>query len=359
MAGNKFKRIRNKQEPVFLAPAFLKDTTGIRIVTESGIFQGGGGEYTKTYALQGLSRDKKKNIYEELRQRDTGYSVTRVVGEEYLIIRYESGELMDAIGWFSDLEEQLRIKGIGMHQRLGLLVKFMAELGAVDGAVMDNINIMETSGWKKAIQSEILKIPDAGLKIGKSIFSVLAVRRIPADLVGKVAFFSYDYMKAYRVSVMPITDTQAADTVLDNYLGMDGILTKIKKKNGILYDCIDRLGESDTRNYTKTVFYFLLEAPDGDMMRVRIKEAVQSARECGIILEEYPLIYTSGLLEIRNVLFSFLLGEGNGCDRYQNMIPSKGMAELLSGEQEEEFHEKYDVEEMRQLFYGTVKDGEE
>lgn len=340
---DRFRRMKNKQEPVFAAPAFLKGI-GVETVTETGIFQRKN-EYSKIYrdALQG-------EMFLQLRQKEADVIwMKRKADEVYFMIVHHDNSLAEAMQWFAALEEDLHIRSLSMEERLELLMQSVAD---ITGAERMEGSVMEIARWwRKAWKTDSLKRENKGIWMGGRFVNILAMRRAPSDVKNMQSLIKKEAVASVCMELDCISDQQVSEVFLNNrYLGVNGLLPVIKKDNALLYECVKEPDRGDTRSFIQATMYFLMITEDEETMADGLADVEQSAGDGK--LERMPIEQMS-FYEIWDIL-SLFTTIGTHRNQYTNILASQVINTTLeqwSGAAIEK-GTSYDVEEMRSLFYG-------
>lgn len=102
---DRFQRIKNRKEPLYRMPAFLKHTIGCVEISESGIILGTDG-FSKVYAL----KTDMKIFCPKLRKQEITYDVFYEAEKRYLLIHYAGRNLEEAYLWFARLSTPVEWK---------------------------------------------------------------------------------------------------------------------------------------------------------------------------------------------------------------------------------------------------------
>ena len=140
---DRFQRIKNRKEPLYRMPAFLKHTIGCVEISESGIILGEDG-FSKVYAL----KTDMKIFCPKLRKQEITYDVFYEAEKRYLLIHYAGRNLEEAYLWFETLEQDLGLTAWDARMRLEYYCKFLEQFltektGTEDCMLQPNL-------WKKA-----------------------------------------------------------------------------------------------------------------------------------------------------------------------------------------------------------------
>lgn len=342
-------------ETVYMTPSFFKRDTEIKYVTESGIFAQGNGGCTKTYIIpDSMTAEERDGICRSLRQSDADYGFLVQKGKEktsYLLIRHKDSEMTEAMQWFSEMEKQLRLKALALEQRMDAMVRFLAD-AAQEEYIADGY-AADVSGWRKVFSQDKMKIERGSITAGGNIFSVMAVRRFPdTGFSGKtIHFMDKDYVEAFCMEAGCMDDGHAVQALSERYLGVEGVLPRIRRNNPQLYDCLRDNGEKNTRSFIRCTMYFLIKAPDAQTMDAQVGELIRCGKDAGMRLEQVPFDAAYGRREAWGAL-SMFAGSGRQWKRYSCILPSEAMGELFPEAAESAEWEDYDVEQLRELFCG-------
>lgn len=362
-------RVRNKQEPVYRSPAFLKRSIGVISVSESGIFCRGQ-DYSRLYVVE--RQGEFEELIAELRQMDAEYEIFTVKEEEKrrLILHTVQKDMTDARIWFDEAEQRLLQKGIALEERLGYYGRFLNGFLGTNSRV--DSYLLETAEWKsdawlaglKAVnRASVSGMPAAAweLETSAGAYAVLAVRSFPmklkSDTLGKLQ--TTDGVEEICISVIPVSDWMVADAIREEYLGLDGILPRLKRSSPLIYEILSREEEKknhaknsgNTQSFVRAGVYFLLTGANKEELKERMQRFLADAEGEGIWAERIPLAELHTSSELRQTLAMFGM-MGTRQERYQSFFPSSDLIKLIPGYQMKEDKEQtYDVEEMRMLFF--------
>ena len=154
------------------------------------------------------------------------------------------------------------------------------------------------------------------------------------------------------VSVVPVSDQAVADFVRSEYMGLDSIMPRLKRKNPVLYGILaqEKDAVSNEQNYVWGGMYFLLKATDKDEMQEKTRQMVEMGKQVGAIIDILPLARLSTPVEWKKTFAMFGL-MGNAQRRFHNLLPSDSVAEITEHSFEKKENASYDIEEMRKLFF--------
>lgn len=341
---DRFRRTRNKEEAVYRAPAFLKHTVGLTEISESGIFACEN-SFNKVYKMEtGGQKGKLGEIMEELQRMDVRYGISADPGEKdvYLVLHIEKKDMEEAAEWFSQMKDLLG-SGLNAEERFGEYTGFLENFFGVPGRA--GSYILETDQWKEAAQME---------EIHKKIFSVIAVRSFPEDTAG-ISFLKLGKLAGVRGiygNVMPVSDRTVINAIHAEYLGLEGILPRLKRNAPLMYELLSREEGSteDKRYFARAGVYFLLEASGQEELDRQTEDFRKETKKMGLLTEPVPLGQLGMGKEARSTLAMF--GKmGTVQERYQCFIPVSRMKEWTGEKNVEDPEQKYDIEELRMLFF--------
>lgn len=367
--SDRFLRIKNKYEPVYRAPLFLKNTVGISCVSESGIFQIKE-SYSKVYELQrDMNLQDMQDISKKLRGAgvDYGFLFEGKREEGYLLVHIKRKGMSEAIEGFGELEQEIGLLGIDAEQRLRYYSNFLSGLFGSDDR--PHSFLLEARVWKTSARMKSLMAEEGYMKAEEGTFEIVAVRRFPEHL-NEQAFRKLrmqECVVAVYMETLPVPDSAVRDMLYSNYLGLEGVLPRMKRSNPVLYDVLNREQDEDTGSFVEGLAYFLLKTVDSEKMTLAQADFFSLAKESGILLEKVPVadIRQPGEMKREIALFGM---SGNRPERYKRILPCTEADKMVAGRSsvgEQEKH-TYDIEEMRALFFhekggisGEVRETEE
>lgn len=358
---DRFRRIKNKYEPVFQTPSFFKYTTGICCVSESGIFQMADGYYTKLYALdEGSGRNISRCLSRpEHRNMDYGFLWGKGGKTAYLILDVQKKDIQEAMEWFVKQEEIMSIQKIAVaaEQRLAGYCGFLTELSGITLAA--DSYLKETTAWKKAARFEWMENEGEYAKTDTGLFRIMAVRKFAEHIPERPIeqLLKPEYVLAAYSGISPVSNQAVSDFMYSEYLGLDGVLPRMRRSNPALHDILTEQAPPEDCFIHASV-YFLLSAPDMEQMCAAEKEFVNMAKENGLILDSISFPGPRIMRDQKEMFAMFGLS-GNRTRRYQNIFPADSMHKLFpnNGEQEQVEEEAYNVDEMRALFFDMEQTG--
>lgn len=355
---DRFRRIKNKYEPVYRTPPLLKQVSGICSISESGIFQTDGGYYSKAYVLE---EDKNAVSLKETEKSDADYGFLWGSDKKicYLICHTKKQDMTEAMEWFSAKEQNGNMKGMTAEERLSIYSRFFLRIsGSIDetdnNAGLQDSYMQEFAAWKQNIKSECLKSTGGYLKTAVGIFRIVAVRRFPvyvdaADNAVKKLLLP-EYVLAAYAEVSAVSNRAVSELIHSEYAGLDGVLPRLRRSNPPLHGILTGSALQENR-YVRGSVYFLLHASDMEKMRGAEEEFARLAKNNRMQTDPVPLGSPRILPEERKMLAMFGLS-GFWADRYESLLPADHMYVILQGENiKAEEKEDYDVNEMRALFY--------
>lgn len=348
--------MKNKQEPVYKTPVFLSRNLGIARISESGIFEGDHC-FTKIYSMEDMAEGLAERMREQIRTQGTEWEMAQggYLGGRYLLIRKEAADMQEAMEKFSEIERELGVQGFSAEQRLEKYCGYMSEL--LGKAYRADSYLLETPVWKEAAVIGNLKSMEGVIAAGEKHFAVMAVRRFPGKLQEGILkeLEGESYVAASYLSVWTAADERVREEMEEEYLGVDGILPRMKRKAPLLYHILkaEEGSPEDTGSFMGMGAYFLLYAETDEELRRNISDFSKKSGESGIWMEKVPL---AELKKAKETTETFAMFGLMGCSRkrYGNFLPAEEAVKLFLAEQPRAEAEDlgYDVEEMRTLFFG-------
>lgn len=341
---DRFHRLKNKKEAVYRTPLFLRQTVGLGVISESGIFNFEN-RFNKLYGLKDENNSQLlQELIADLQQREVQYGILFDLKskKKYMILHIVKKDMEEAIAWFSEFEKKFHI-GLTTEERLGIYTDFLKDI--FEKSCNCGSYILETDQWKDVSSMEGLQ---------EKAFGIVAFRTFPEI---SSAFFELGHMKGVRnisINIMPVSDQVVADTIYAEYMGLDGVLQRLRRSNPPLYEILTRKeGEgTDKKYYTSFGIYFLMTAADKKELETHIKNFIDTAKMKGIAAEKIPFDRLRETGEVRRTLAMFgTLGTIQ--ERYQSLLPAYMLQEWIGGglSVKREVEETYDVLEMRELFF--------
>lgn len=351
---DRFLRIKNKSEPVYRTPVFLKNAAGVSEVSESGIFKTGG-RYTKSYFMEtDILTGEQAGLFLKLEQMNAAYGFIKMVKNEKtsLLIAVEKKDMQEAIVWFAYMEQETGLEGINAEGRLEYYCRFLTLFLNAESRL--DSYLQETRSWKPLADMIGLKAEDHLIRTEAGVFSVMAIRRfpdkisrMPAALTGQEAvIFAY-------TEICPVTDSSVMDMLQAQYLGIDGVLPRLKRGNPSLYNVIKAMESKrgDTGSFVAAFMFFLLHTKDRESMELAEGELCRLAEEKGMLLEHVPVMETRIIQEAKRELSLFGMS-GKQIGKYRNLILASDKEKLFpQPESSPNEVTTYDIEELRTLFY--------
>lgn len=343
---DRFRRIKNRKEPLYRMPTFLKHTIGCVEISESGIILGEDG-FSKVYAL----KTDMRILCPKLRKQEITYDVFYEAEKRYLLIHYAGRNLEEAYLWFETLEQDLGLTAWDARMRLEYYCKFLEQFltektGTEDCMLQPNL-------WKKAALYSDIETKNGEIETEEGVFRIAGVRCFKE---GAPASGILEKLRKLAVtvcvSVVPVSDQAVADFVRSEYMGLDSIMPRLKRKNPVLYGILaqEKDAVSNEQNYVWGGIYFLLNAADKDEMQEKTRQMVEMGKQVGAIIDILPLARLSTPVEWKKTFAMFGL-MGNAQRRFHNLLPSDSVAEITEHSFEKKENASYDIEEMRKLFF--------
>lgn len=353
---DRFHRIKNKQEQVYKSPAFFNGNLGVSRISESGIFEVEHC-FTKAYCVTELQDKEWEQLIVAWRESGTecGILQGKYLNETYLLLREGYCDISEAIEKFAEMERKLKITGLSTEQRIERYCNYISKV--LGGAYPADSYLSETPAWKEAASMNKLRTSEKEIAAEAGYFAVMAIRRFPGKIkrgmLRKLA--DKEYCAASYLSALRVTDKRIRESVEEEYLGVDGVLPRMKRKAPLLYDILKNEdgNREDTGSFMSASAYFLLHAETLEELYENMSDFSLTAGENGIRTEKIPLAELKRQRELKETLAMFGL-MGNCQKRYGNFLPADDTLKLLvyGNAKEEVKGQAYDVEEMRALFFG-------
>ncbi len=108
---DRFHRLKNKKEAVYRTPLFLRQTVGLGVISESGIFNFEN-RFNKLYELKDENNSQLlQELIADLQQREVQYGILFDLKskKKYMILHIVKKDMEEAIAWFSEFEKKFHI----------------------------------------------------------------------------------------------------------------------------------------------------------------------------------------------------------------------------------------------------------
>lgn len=348
-----FRRIKNKSEPVYRTPGFLKNTAEVSEISESGIFRTGG-RYSKGYFMESDVSGELAGIFTKLRKMNAAYAFLNAAKNEKicLIVDADKKNMPEAIAWFSLMEQETGLKGINAEERLEYYCSFLTSL-LCERSRADSY-LLETESWKPLADMNSMKADDNLIRTEAGVFQVMAISRFPDKILYHMptALTGHEAVLVSYTEINPIADSDVRDMLNAQYMGIDGLLPRIKRGNPSLYNILkaEKEESEDMECFVSASMYFLLRAKDRESMDMAANEICNIAKEKGMRLEHVPVTELRMAREMKRMISMFGMS-GKGLTKYRNLILSADKERLFPQTGESPKEESYDIEELRALFY--------
>lgn len=279
----------------------------------------------------------------------------RYLNGKYFLLREKYCDMPEAMEKFVEIEQKLEITGLSAEQRIDGYCEYISKV--LGEQYQADCYLLETPVWKAAAAMDKLRVAEKEIAAETGYFAVMTIRRFPGEIKTGVLqkLDNKEYVAASYLSVLKVTDKRIREVVEEEYLGVDGVLPRMKRKAPLLYDILKKEDESseDTGSFMSASAYFLLYAEALEELYKNISDFSQSAGESGMQAEKIPLAELKKPRELKETLAMFGL-MGNCQKRYGNFLPADDILKLLvyGSAKEDVKGQAYDVEEMRALFFG-------
>lgn len=329
---------------------------GVSRISESGIFEVEHC-FTKAYCVTDLQDKKLELLLEKWRASGTecGILQGRYLKGTYLLLREVYRDISEAIEKFTEMERKIEITGLSAEQRIEEYCNYISKI--LGEQYQADCYFLETPAWKEAAAMNKLRMSEKEIAAETGYFAVMAIRRFPGKVkTGMLQkLVDKEYCAASYLSALKVTDKRIRESVEEEYLGVDGVLPRMKRKAPLLYDILKKEDgrAEDTGSFMSAGTYFLLHAETLEELYENMSDFSLTAGENGIRTEKIPLAELKRQRELKETLAMFGL-MGNCQKRYGNFLPADDTLKLLvyGNAKEEVKGQAYDVEEMRALFFG-------
>lgn len=348
---DRFLRAKNKNEVLYRVPVFLEKSVGMTFLTENGTLETDG-KFSRAYVLDDKKIEKLKEQIQFM-QKDCAFVFHKSHPDAMLIFEKPSDGEDDITDKFSETENILQIKSMTVDDRMAYYCRF---LGDFLGIKMEVENyILDTDCWKHAACMDGIKLSDNKIFTAEGRYCVMAVRTMNRKISGAdlACLMNNPLIQSMYMEVSGVTDQQIKEKICNEYMGIDGMTSRIKRNEPELYDILQK-DESENESFSKyrmVSIYFLIKMEtdqDADLFNL-MKDAYKS----GIKMESLALAEQKKISELKRTFAMFGM-TGNRQKRYQMIVAGEQIPQLLSTVPKEEKKEKYDVEEMKALFYDGV-----
>lgn len=360
---NKFIRLKNKKEPVYKTPGFMKNI-GICQISESGIFMHTGNLFTKVYEKNLGDAEQLLKEQRLIRQLDITYSYlsfTSFPDKLYMQIVISAESFEKAQEQFEILEVELKgiaqLKTMLLEQRLRLvfqgIMRNFTEGKAVGEETVYSLGEVET--WRQYAILDFVEDRKDSFNTSKGYFAFLSIYGYPdvSNNVQKESLYSMfktvPGVLGMQSTFEPITDFAIVQFIQEKYIGYEGVFPKMKRENPELYAIVAQPVEVNNRNFFCGNSVFLVYAETIEALENTVKDFTKKAIEknckvqnlCGV---QKKLIWDFFFLQCGQKKASRFLP----VSRMALLNPVQYMAGEIAEEQEAE---KVDMEEMRKLFF--------
>lgn len=290
---------------------------------------------------------------------DIGIVKRRGAAEISLLLHIEKRDIQEAYAWFREVEQKGRIQQINAEQRLKEYCGFLSEV--LKKECKADSCLMETQNWKMLAKLEGADMEENCIRTEKGIFQVMAVRSLPENMKEwKIAELAeQECVMAVYTDISSVSDKAVAAVVNSEYLGVDGIRARMRRKNpellAVLNEDLERSVETavDTGSFILGGVYFLLSAPGFEEMKEEQDAMKRKFAERGISVEALPWKSNRMTREQRECVSMFGMS-GKRREEYRCVLLTDAMEKLFPGEAGRRMptkEESYDIAEMKALFF--------
>lgn len=372
--ADQFKRIKNRNEKVYGAPAFFKGHTGIQTITESGITQRiiERSTFVKAYEIKVVSENKvRENKLESFHcfyqylcseyvfiQFHVHRDKTHGILKNYLLVGISAVSMERAQEKFSTVEEDWKTQeekfGINfdtldgnerMHFYCDLISKTCGKTYQTDNY------FQEVNTWKyMSGLEEVEETEDMYIKTEQGYFSVVMIQKYPYVLDDNR--FIQDVLEEKFVQAVVLDAEGVSDPVVrelfhNSYVGMEGILSRMQRVNPVLHLTLTKTDEEtveDVESFVNSSASFLLRAGTTQQMEEYMNALKKIAQRHHMRIKQ--LCFSNA-----DIIRAFGM-TGERMDYAGQMLPKSEMGYIVpfDFEQKSEKEEAYDVEELKRLF---------
>lgn len=356
-----FRRTRNKNEAVYRTPNFFESATGVSLISESGIFQIKEG-FTKMYRLPedtNIEEIHKICVGFRTMNADIGFFKRRGAEQISLLLYVEKQNIQEAQAWFEKVEQQDRIKKVNAEERMEEYCSFLSEVLKKENRV--DSYLTETQKWKALAKLEGAGMEESGIRTESGVFQIMAVRSFQMNIKEKnlAELTAQDCVMTSYIGISSVSDETVAELIDSKYLGVEGILPRMRRKNPVLFDILNQdwknseEGSSDTQGFILGTVYFLLQAPNLEEMKAEQAAFQRKAAEYGISVE--ALTWKSNRMTREQKEWISMFGmSGRRQEEYRCVLSSEVIEKLFPGGTDcrmPDQGESYDIAEMKALFF--------
>ena len=161
-------------------------------------------------------------------------------------------------------------------------------------------------------------------------------------------------VKSMYIAVSGVSDRQIKESLCSEYMGIEGMASRMKRNAPELYEILQKDADADTVSgkYRRVSIYFLMQT-EVEQVNEKILNFIKNAYKTGIKMERMELSEQKNIPELKRTLAMFGM-TGNSQERYRMLVTEEQVQGLLNIVTEEKKQEKYDIEKMKALFYDGV-----
>ncbi|RGX94933.1 hypothetical protein DXA60_01190 [Roseburia sp. OF03-24] len=349
--ADRFLRAKNKSEVLYRVPVFLKKSAGMTFLSESGTLETNG-KFSRAYLLDDKKLEKLKEEIQFL-QEDCAFVFHKSHPAGMLIFE-ETASGGDITEKFSEIENILQIKSMTADSRMAYYGRFLSDFLGIKTEVENYI--LDTDCWKQAACMDGIKLSNNKIFTTRGRYCVMAVRTIKrkitwTDLSG---LMDNPLIQSMYITVSGVTGQQIKEKICNEYMGIDGMASRIKRNEPELYDILQK-DESENESLSKyrwVSVYFLIRM-ESEQADTNLFNIIKGAYKSGIKMECLALAEQKNISELKRTFAMFGM-TGNKQERYQMLITQEQVRRLLNIVPKEKKQENYDIEAMKALFYDGV-----
>lgn len=231
---------------------------------------------------------------------------------------------------FSDIESDLQIKSMSADERMAYYCNFLKNFLGIQTEV--NSYILDSDCWKQVANMEGLKISDNRILIPESCYCVLAVRKIKKNTSWKDLdnLMNDPVVKSMYIAVSGVSDRQIKESLCSEYMGIEGMASRMKRNAPELYEILQKDADADTVSgkYRRVSIYFLMQT-EVEQVNEKILNFIKNAYKTGIKMERMALSEQKNIPELKRTLAMFGM-TGNSQERYRMLVTEEQVQGLLN-----------------------------
>lgn len=271
---DKFKELKKELIPMSSTPLFLKNTYGISVMTDSGLFQTEDGVFSKLYRLEiGDASVQSQEVFTILRGYDCKYRIYHFHDSIYLSILFKS-EKEDVWVTCDDLyknmssqfsELSISVYDINANERMKIIHGLILDNENLpfDKSYMDNDFVLD---WKEDFELSNLKEEIDHFFKKDDMYKIFYVREFSEKISKFISEISeIEDIKGIITQFDPISDKSVQAFFKKNYMGTDSLLENMLQNNPDVYKIYTQEIKDDSRYFTMCGVMFLARVNDPEV----------------------------------------------------------------------------------------------